>query len=599
MKQITKFGMLFAAGALLASCSNDNLDNPGEGNVTNPGTVSYMNLSIALAGNQAGTRAGYADDSDAGMYDIGTEEEYSVNSLNVYIFKGSEESNASYAAKGTWGETITVTPADKNDNHLSNKEAINLDNFKIEGLDFKTGDTCWALIVINANADFIEPKLGDTFTSWSQTAQTSNMLLSVTSGSDDAKNYITMTNASGFANGIISSTNIPVTLVKIEDNNLSKEEFESSEIASHRTEIFVQRNVAKVTVDTKQGYSANSDATVKVGDYSAIVDFKGWLLDITNKTSYPVMNIKDFATAYFGTSIADFGRLHSSNTTYDRLFWAIDPNYDKAITTPEQIAAAFDTIVQTSTTSWATSGKSAYCLENTFDVAHMLQGQTTRVVIKASWTPTEDGKDNYFNNGYFRIGRQNEIWNDENLIAEVKARTIQVLDLKTEEEQGKITVALKSGIGAGYYSIKTLFDIMNDGNAVSDENLAKIAGYFNLSSATDNTIAYYKNNEVYYVVRLRHFNDTETDIENYEGEWEPGDTYPTNAEKNFLGRYGLVRNNSYLLTIDGITGLGSPIIPDIKPGDPDDEDEDDGSRYINCSINILAWAKRSQNVTLK
>ena len=38
--------------------------------------------------------------------------------------------------------------------------------------------------------------------------------------------------------------------------------------------------------------------------------------------------------------------------------------------------------------------------------------------------------------------------------------------------------------------------------------------------------------------------------------------------------------------------IGSPVIPD------DDGKLDEEEAYINCQINVLSWAKRTQNVDL-
>ena len=60
-----------------------------------------------------------------------------------------------------------------------------------------------------------------------------------------------------------------------------------------------------------------------------------------------------------------------------------------------------------------------------------------------------------------------------------------------------------------------------------------------------------------------------------------------------LGRYGVVRNNWYTVTINSIKEPGEPTIPD----DPE-EPVDTETAYINCSIEISAWAKRNHSIDL-
>ena len=97
----------------------------------------------------------------------------------------------------------------------------------------------------------------------------------------------------------------------------------------------------------------------------------------------------------------------------------------------------------------------------------------------------------------------------------------------------------------------------------------------------------YENGVSYYIARIKHFGDDLTP-------WQEGnDTYGEN-NLNWLGRYGVLRNNWYDLTIDKISGPGYPDVPEVKPNTPDDED----TKYINVSVKILDWAKRSQSVEL-
>ena len=64
-------------------------------------------------------------------------------------------------------------------------------------------------------------------------------------------------------------------------------------------------------------------------------------------------------------------------------------------------------------------------------------------------------------------------------------------------------------------------------------------------------------------------------------------------EYKHLGRYGVVRNNWYQLTVKSVSGPGEPDIP-VIPDEPADARES----YINCEINILSWAVREQDVVL-
>lgn len=75
--------------------------------------------------------------------------------------------------------------------------------------------------------------------------------------------------------------------------------------------------------------------------------------------------------------------------------------------------------------------------------------------------------------------------------------------------------------------------------------------------------------------------------------WTPGTGYGIDNNA-FLGRYGVLRNNWYELSVNKVSGLGYPDVPEVKPTLPDDEND----QYISVSVKILSWAKRSQKIDL-
>ena len=106
-----------------------------------------------------------------------------------------------------------------------------------------------------------------------------------------------------------------------------------------------------------------------------------------------------------------------------------------------------------------------------------------------------------------------------------------------------------------------------------------------LGLSAETGISTYLNGEAYYIARIKHFNELTP--------WEAGQAYDSNNAA-FLGRYGVLRNNWYELSVNKVSGLGYPDVPEVKPTVPDDEN----SQYINVSVKILDWAKRSQSIDL-
>ena len=121
------------------------------------------------------------------------------------------------------------------------------------------------------------------------------------------------------------------------------------------------------------------------------------------------------------------------------------------------------------------------------------------------------------------------------------------------------------------------------------------------------------NGVTYYQIRIKHFGDDltiwnkdEYKIDALHPEYVPAEStiatiYPDaddhRQNPNYLGRYGMVRNNWYQLELDELLKIGSSEVPNITADThPDDDIED---LYIKARINILAWAKRKQTWNLK
>jgi len=90
------------------------------------------------------------------------------------------------------------------------------------------------------------------------------------------------------------------------------------------------------------------------------------------------------------------------------------------------------------------------------------------------------------------------------------------------------------------------------------------------------------------------------------------DIYPTTPgrDANYLGRYGMVRNNWYTIRLGAIAKIGSATVPNVnrdKPTNPDPDDPENPEHpddeleeaYIKARVNILSWAKRVQEWSLK
>lgn len=222
-----------------------------------------------------------------------------------------------------------------------------------------------------------------------------------------------------------------------------------------------------------------------------------------------------------------------------------------------------------------------YCRENTFNLANMVQGQTTRVIFKASYTPkgftAADGKT------FFKVGTSVALWKKKDLENHIKAAVTKVISGATTANTTIDLAATGNDItAAGNHEIKAS-NISVTGHKVTEAEEKAVNEKVGLTKNAG--ISTYANGESYYIARIKHFGDDLTP-------WKSGVYGSNNLE--YLGRYGMLRNNWYELDVQSVSGPGYPDVPEVKPNTSDDEDD----KYIKVSVKILDWAKRTQKVDL-
>jgi hypothetical protein len=171
-----------------------------------------------------------------------------------------------------------------------------------------------------------------------------------------------------------------------------------------------------------------------------------------------------------------------------------------------------------------------------------------------------------------------------------------------------ISAAVETTTTAGEKTYTISYEITEDGAAYAGELPAGMSDAWTAAKTKaegELTVTLYESGIAYYNVRIQHFGEFETPwtatgtyIE------QPGENidqiYGTEVEarnNNFLGRYGIVRNNWYKLTISSIKKLGSAEPETVKDNDtPDDVIEEE--QYISVHVHILPWNLRTQDVIL-
>lgn len=399
------------------------------------------------------------------------------------------------------------------------------------------------------------------------------------------------------ANAPLNDAGKVTTLVTIDKDKIysSKEKAESGTAA----DVYVERGVAKMTV-AAPGTKTVMDKATSTPTKSQVT-FSNWALDITNKKTFAVHNIDDLSS--------DFGAIWTTERftgINKRVYWGKDPNYSnellkKTDTDGDDLRdKEFNFITATSEIDKdftnATITKPVYCLENTFNLANMFQGQTTRVIFKATYTPKDDAGNSLAgeHGTFYTIGNMKTILKEADLKTAVDAAADAVLsgcvvDYKNLEKEGSHVITLediKENASSTTHldkdatygpSSKTGKDIVTEINAKLGLKAGRPEEMVGINT--------YLEGATYYIARVKHFGSLTP--------WNSGESYGTD-NATYLGRYGMLRNNWYELQVGNVYGPGYPGVPPVDPNQPDDENE----KYLSVSVKILSWAKRSDTIDL-
>ncbi len=577
------FGLAVIA-AMTASCSsNEDLGTAGPGTGTNEAGVGYATFTINLP-TTSGTRA----DAGGAEMNEGSPEEYAVKSATALIFQkyGSDEGSYKFVESVTLpidGWTDDTTPGIT----TTAKKLV----AKLTNVDTKND---YSVLILLNNTKVALPTVGQSYNDWN-----SKNILTLSATDWAGSDGFYMANAP-----LKGSAASPATLVPIDKAKIYASEAKAKEDASTcAATVYVERGVAKMTVATPGTTGtiivkdkANPTATTKKSE----VKFSNWALDITNKKTYAVHNIDGLS--------ADYDKIWNTDPsnrfigTNNRVYWGKDPNYKNAdLKLKDKDAdreAEFNFIDATSKIDKDFGETNpVYCLENTFNLANMYQGQTTRVIFKATYTPKDDTGADLADTGgtFYTIGNMTTILKFADLKTAVDAAADAVLpgcvvDYKNLEKAGSHVITLED-IKENASSTTHLDGATKYGTGLKtgEDIVAAINDKLGLKAGRPEEmvgINTYLKGVTYYIARVKHFGDDKT-------HWSSGSAYDGHNDK-YLGRYGMLRNNWYELKVGNVYGPGYPGVPPVDPTLPDDENE----KYLSVSVKILSWAKRSYTVDL-
>lgn len=578
MKKISFFALALAAG-LMMGCSDDNslVEGPSTGSSTTG--KGYISLAINLP-TQPSARAN-------DKYDDGTPEEYDVKDATLILFADDEINSAyslnlNFSPEGTTDNITTTAKITQQINKISSTDIealVVLNNngmFTVENADLKVNGASMKGKSLGELNDAVNAHIGNN--TW-----TGNGFL--------MSNAVLATAQGGATDPAAATT---VTLVPIDATKIYSTATEAN--LKPAANIYVERAVSKVTLIASDG--TTTDGT----QFAYTID--GWTLDNTNNSSKLVRTADNFNTwkSYFSNaatltdkyrfvgSVA-VGQNIDASETYYRVYWGEDYNYDTALANSFTTVGG-QTVADNALNTNVDGTVARYCFENTSDLTNMLEKNMTRVIVKATFN---GGKDCYVVDN-----DKNKLWTLEQVQQEVAARLIKeptfntwaqqnLKDNATKLTESDFTVTLSASAGDCTVTDITLTEA---GQAKFKEDVSLQDNVETLANG-EITIAKYANGESYYSVWVNHFGQDGTPWDTNETSApEAGNIYP-GGDANYLGRWGMLRNNWYEINVQSIKGIGDPTVAEVTGETIDKKDS-----YIAVQINILSWAKRTQNADL-
>lgn len=628
-KNFFPMALMAIAMGLNACSSDDPVVNAGGGNVPFA-EGGYVKMAINMP-SAPSSRAAYSENFGDGL-----ENEYEVKNATLILFEGTSEDAAKFHSAydlpvsmtkdGNTQITSTTKIVKKVDNSVPAGNLYGYVLLNHNGLLTYSSDTKGARIATTLSVDgmALNDAAGNkTFKDFREKVITGGASKFNTTGflMDNAP----LSSEKGGADftAAPAGTAKTQTLVNL-TNKVYKSQAEAE--AKPATDVYVERALAKVTM-TKAASITNqltgsgvSSVTGSPAAPSTTVKYtiEGWTLDVTNNKSYLGRSYDVAWNNLFSSDVATAEKYrfvgHSAvgTSALYRTYWGIDPNYGSYDDTKATENFTYlnakpkDTtkpnITNPTTYNGLGENNPLYCMENTFNVANMQDRQITRAIVKVKFF---DGQPFYtFNDD------KSTLYDEANMEKHIKQIILSNPDVLTKLatdfsgatiDENNIDLAFEPRDKDGKKILKsykvTVGGTVNTyvvSTAVKPGTTERLYANLNQELQLGNIVEY-EGGIAYYPIRIKHFGDEQTPWNKTTADMtNPYGT--TKQAENFLGRYGVLRNNWYNIEISSIKNVGSAVVPEIKLDDPTPGDKPEN--YISVRINVLSWARRNQSESL-
>lgn len=363
----------------------------------------------------------------------------------------------------------------------------------------------------------------------------------------DSSKGFTMIN-SGDETGLTPNQTISNPLIDI-SGNIKKAADYSSEAAAKaaaeadRSNIKIERLSSKLELKLK--------SSIAVSPAGATFTFGNWTLDRINTTFYP---------------FAEKTILSVSHTlgSYIYNFYTKDPNFENMAGIEAATISTTDySPILVAPYTWMAANAKTYSIENTMAAAQQKFGNATRIIIKGTYYPETGWTGDWFNYYGTNYKTLADLQNAYSLtdptpgISPLRVACDKMYtSIATYANTNSITL---TGTDFETLTVGDLAQIPNGGEVIKD--------------GANDVIRWYQDGLNYYYYQIRHDDVT--------------------TQEMAFGKYGVVRNNWYSLTLGSVGGAGTPWYPDVDnpgPGEPEPgTDIDESVGFLGIEIEIAPW----------
>lgn len=588
MKFFRLYYLALAGALMLGACSSS--DDLKDGGATANEAKSYIAVNIKSVGTTgAGTRADYTQ--GGGTYEDGTANEGAISKVRFFFFNSD---GSAYIMKGTevnYKELdASVTSAEGND-HLQTIEGKTTAMLVIEG-ETKTAPA-YMIAVVNPqtltkleNKAYRESQLRDEFTD--------KRFVKIATDGTGNKQYgdFVMSNSVYAENG-----------ARVCASSVSGHVEENSDDATRNpVDIYVERVVAKATttVNTKNGWEKITSGAddgkykIKVGkinidaehekDVYAVV--QGWGLADENGNAELEKQI-DVSSNNWTSAILGIDPWTSPD--YHRCFWSASVAFTPASGTNPIVNHAFSAFTTPfgTTPLYTCPNTPTYEEFNTQKINDKPYDNTLTKVLVAAKLVYYDDENNSHPADICKY-RGMQILGADNVLKQVAKdhseywtvdpsnASKHVLLAFTDLEYTRTSLSGSSTDELKSYEVRPVlkagvkvYKKNSDGSFATTDSNDELN-----SSLAESPVQVRKEGMTYYYTPIRHLAQNKTE----------------------MGYYGVVRNHSYRITINTMSGFGTPVYnPDevIDPVIPKDTET-----YLAARINVLSWRVVPSSVDL-